>query len=76
MIALIAHPGGYVSEYAHLDDTFAPPPVKTGQVVKAVQVIGFIGLTGITTGAHLHFAVMKDGVPIDPLSLLSTTSDR
>ena len=71
MIALIAHPGGYVSEYAHLDDTFALPPVKTGQVVKAGQVIGFIGLTGITTGTHLHFAVMKDGAPIDPLSLLS-----
>jgi murein DD-endopeptidase MepM/ murein hydrolase activator NlpD len=71
MIALIAHPGGYVSEYAHLDDTFALPPVKTGQAVKAGQVIGFIGLTGITTGAHLHFAVMKDGTPVDPLSLLS-----
>ncbi|HKC90391.1 MAG TPA: peptidoglycan DD-metalloendopeptidase family protein [Candidatus Limnocylindria bacterium] len=71
MIVLLAHPGGYVSEYAHLDDTFALPPVKTGQVVKAGQVIGFIGLTGITTGAHLHFAVLKDGVPIDPLSLLS-----
>lgn len=70
MIALIAHPGGYVSEYAHLDDTFALPPVKTGQVVNAGQVIGFIGLTGITTGAHLHFAVMKDGAPIDPLGLL------
>ena len=70
MIALIAHPGGYVSEYAHLDDTFALPTVKTGQVVKAGQVIGFIGLTGTTTGAHLHFAVLKDGAPIDPLSLL------
>ena len=73
MIALIAHPGGYVSEYAHLDDTFALPRVKTGQIVNAGQVIGFIGLTGITTGAHLHYAVMKDGTPIDPLSLLSAT---
>jgi murein DD-endopeptidase MepM/ murein hydrolase activator NlpD len=72
MIVLLAHPGGYVSEYAHLDDTFALPPVKMGQVVKAGQVIGFIGLTGITTGAHLHFAVLKNGAPIDPLSLLST----
>jgi murein DD-endopeptidase MepM/ murein hydrolase activator NlpD len=71
MIVLLAHAGGYASEYAHLDDTFALPPVKTGQVVKAGQVIGFIGLTGITTGAHLHFAVLKDGAPIDPLSLLS-----
>jgi len=69
MIVLIAHPGGYVSEYAHLDDTFALPPVRAGQPVKAGQVIGFIGLTGITTGAHLHYAVIKDGVPIDPLSL-------
>jgi murein DD-endopeptidase MepM/ murein hydrolase activator NlpD len=74
MIVLIAHPSGYVSEYAHLDDAFALPPVKAGQAVKAGQVVGFIGLTGITTGAHLHYAVMKDGAPIDPLSLLSTTS--
>jgi len=70
MIVLIAHAGGYVSEYAHLDDTFALPPVKAGQAVKAGQVVGFIGLTGITTGAHLHFAVMKSGAPIDPLGLL------
>jgi len=73
MIVLIAHPGGYVSEYAHLDDTFALPPVKTGQAVKAGQVVGFIGLTGITTGAHLHFAVLRNGTPVDPLSLLSRT---
>jgi murein DD-endopeptidase MepM/ murein hydrolase activator NlpD len=72
MIVLIAHPGGYVSQYAHLDDTFALPPVKAGQAVKAGQVVGFIGLTGITTGAHLHYAVMKDGAPIDPLSLTAT----
>src|SRR5437660_10252449 len=70
MIVLVAHAGGYVSEYAHLDDTFALPPVKAGQAVNAGQVIGFIGLTGITTGAHLHFAVIKDGAPIDPLSLI------
>jgi murein DD-endopeptidase MepM/ murein hydrolase activator NlpD len=69
MIVLIAHPNGYVSEYAHLDDTFALPPVKVGQTVTAGQVVGFIGLTGITTGAHLHFAVLKDGTPVDPLSL-------
>lgn len=72
MIVLVAHPGGYVSQYAHLDDTFALPPVKAGQTVKAGQVVGFIGLTGITTGAHLHYAVTKDGAPIDPLSLIAT----
>jgi murein DD-endopeptidase MepM/ murein hydrolase activator NlpD len=72
MIVLLAHPGGYVSEYAHLDDTFLLPPVKAGQIVRAGQVIGFIGLTGITTGAHLHYAVLKDGAPVDPLSLVAT----
>jgi len=71
MIVLVAHPGGYVSEYAHLDDTFALPPVRAGQPVTGGQVIGFIGLTGLTTGAHLHYAVLKDGVPIDPLSVIA-----
>jgi len=71
MVVIVAHPGGLVSVYAHLDDTFALPPVKAGQAVKTGQVIGFIGLTGITTGAHLHFAVMKDGAPIDPLSVVT-----
>jgi murein DD-endopeptidase MepM/ murein hydrolase activator NlpD len=71
MIVLVAHPGGYVSEYAHLDDTFALPPVRAGQPVTGGQVIGFIGLTGITTGAHLHYALLKDGVPIDPLSVIA-----
>jgi murein DD-endopeptidase MepM/ murein hydrolase activator NlpD len=70
-IVLIAHPGGYVSEYAHLDDTFAPPPVRAGQNVKAGQVIGFVGLTGITTGPHLHFAVLRNGTPVDPILVIS-----
>ena len=70
-IVLIAHPGGYVSEYAHLDDTFVAPRVKTGQSVQAGQVIGFVGMTGITTGPHLHFAVLRAGIAVDPLLLIS-----
>jgi murein DD-endopeptidase MepM/ murein hydrolase activator NlpD len=72
MVVLIAHPGGFVSVYAHLDDTFARPPVRIGDSVNAGQVIGFVGLTGITTGPHLHFAVLSGGQPIDPLSLLAS----
>ena len=71
-IVLITHADGLVSEYAHLDDTFVPPPVKIGQAVKAGDVIGYVGLTGITTGAHLHFAVLRNGEAIDPLSLIAT----
>jgi murein DD-endopeptidase MepM/ murein hydrolase activator NlpD len=40
--------------------------------VKANQVVGFVGLTGITTGPHLHFSVRRGGEPIDPLSLLAS----
>jgi murein DD-endopeptidase MepM/ murein hydrolase activator NlpD len=72
MVVLIAHPGGLVSVYAHLDDTFTRPTVRIGDSVAANQVIGFVGLTGITTGPHLHFAVLKGGQPIDPLSLLAS----
>ena len=59
-----------MTEYAHLDDTFVLPPVRAGQNVKAGQVIGFVGLTGITTGPHVHFAVLRSGEPVDPLSLI------
>ena len=70
-IVLIAHAGGYVSEYAHLDDTFLPPAVSAGRTVAAGQVIGFVGLTGVTTGPHLHFAVLRTGQPIDPLTVIA-----
>jgi murein DD-endopeptidase MepM/ murein hydrolase activator NlpD len=72
MVVIIAHAGGLVSVYAHLDDTFARPPVKIGDSVASGQLIGFVGLTGITTGPHLHFAVLRGGQPIDPLSLLAS----
>lgn len=72
MVVLIAHPGGLVSVYAHLDDTFARPTVRIGDAVNGGQVIAFVGLTGITTGPHLHFAMTSGGQPIDPLSLLAS----
>jgi murein DD-endopeptidase MepM/ murein hydrolase activator NlpD len=46
--------------------------VRIGDAVIGGQVIGFVGLTGITTGPHLHFAVLSGGQPIDPLSLLAS----
>jgi len=71
LVVLVAHDDGLVSLSAHLDDTFAPPPVKLGQRVVAGQVIGFVGLTGITTGPHLHFSVHDANGPVDPLSVLA-----
>ena len=69
-VVVLAHADGLVTLYAHLDDTVAPPPVKLGDVVEAGQRIGAVGLTGITTGPHLHFAVRRATEPLDPRSLL------
>ena len=71
MVVLIAHVGGLVSLYAHLDDGISPPRVSAGEQVRGGQIIGAIGLTGMTTGPHLHFVVWRDGELIDPLSLVA-----
>lgn len=69
-VVLIAHDGGLFSLYAHLDDVHIPPTVKAGDLVRAGDPIGVIGLTGITTGAHLHFVIRRGDEPVDPRSLL------
>lgn len=71
MVVVIAHDDGLVSLSAHLDDAFAPPPVKAGDRVTAGQVIGYVGMTGITTGPHLHFAVHDASGPVDPAVILA-----
>lgn len=71
MVVLIAHIGGLVSLYAHLDDNIAPPRVAAGDEVQRGQIIGAIGMTGMTTGPHVHFVVWRDGELIDPLSLVA-----
>jgi murein DD-endopeptidase MepM/ murein hydrolase activator NlpD len=70
MVVLLAHTGGLVSLYAHLDDRHSPPRVAAGDEVHQGQIIGTIGMTGMTTGPHVHFVVWRDGELIDPLSLI------
>lgn len=70
MVVVIAHDTGHVTLYGHLDDTTAPPPVRAGDVVEAGERIGAVGLTGVTTGPHLHFVVSKLDEPIDPRIVL------
>lgn len=62
----IDHGGGYSSLYAHFDG-FA---VSVGDEVKRGEVIGFIGMTGWTTGPHLHFEIRDPLGPDDPLAYL------
>jgi len=69
-VVVLAHDSGLVSMYAHLDNRVFRVPVKAGDTVEAGDRIGSVGLTGITTGAHLHWSVWRDGDLIDPLSMI------
>jgi len=62
----INHAEGYVTQSCHLMK--GSITVRTGQMVKAGDVIGKIGLSGQTEFPHLHLGVWKDGVKIDPFT--------
>lgn len=61
----IEHDGGYESAYAHLQ-RYATG-VKAGVRVTKGQIIGYVGNSGTATGPHLHYALLRDGTPLDPL---------
>ena len=61
---ILSHGGGYTSLYAHMTKM----NVKVGQSVKQGQVIGTVGSTGYSTGAHLHFELRKNNVSYNPLN--------
>jgi murein DD-endopeptidase MepM/ murein hydrolase activator NlpD len=69
-VLVIVHDSGLVSMYAHLDNHVFPVPVKAGDTVQAGDRIGNVGLTGITTGAHMHWSVWRNGALVDPLSMI------
>lgn len=58
----IRHDNGMISQYAHMSKISA----RYGRKVKKGQIIGRIGSTGISTGPHLHFGVMKNGRWVNP----------
>ena len=60
----IRHPNGYVTRYGHLRG-FARG-IRAGQRVNIGQTIGYVGMTGLATGPHLHFEVLVHGVQRDP----------
>jgi murein DD-endopeptidase MepM/ murein hydrolase activator NlpD len=58
----IDHHNGYQTWYAHLKEI----DVEPGEAVTKGKVIGAVGMTGETTGPHVHYQIMKDGAPVDP----------
>ena len=60
----IANGDGYVTLYAH--QKHFKRGIKAGKYVKQGQVIGYVGVTGLSTGPHLHFGVYRYGRAINP----------
>jgi murein DD-endopeptidase MepM/ murein hydrolase activator NlpD len=69
----VRHVNGYVSYYAHLS-RFSPD-LRLGQRVHQKQVIGYVGSTGLSTGAHLCFRLAKEGEYVNPALLHATGGD-
>ncbi|UCB53802.1 MAG: peptidoglycan DD-metalloendopeptidase family protein [Thiotrichales bacterium] len=64
----VDHGQGLISLYAHLSRI----DVKPGDVLRRGDILGAVGQTGRVTGAHLHFAVLANGVLVDPRYFLSS----
>jgi murein DD-endopeptidase MepM/ murein hydrolase activator NlpD len=63
---IVSHGFGLTTRYGHLSRVAAQP----GQRVHRGDVVGFVGNTGRSTGFHLHYEVLKDGEPVNPLGYI------
>ena len=71
-VIVLSHEGGYQTVYGHLSVIL----VGLWQQVRSGMIIGRVGSTGQSTGAHLHFAVSRKGSSRDPLPLLPPGKGR
>ena len=71
-VVIIAHGSNLSTLYGHLDDLVRLPPVTLGQRVKAGDVIGYVGMSGHTTGPHVHFMTILGGKAVDPALFIPT----
>ncbi len=61
------HSRGFSTFYGHLLRSV----VRKGQVLRKGDIIGFIGNSGRSTGPHLHYTVLFNGVPVNPRKYLN-----
>jgi len=64
-LVAILHAGGVQTMYGHMSRIAAAP----GSYVRQGQVIGYVGSSGLSTGPHLHYEVLKNGRPVNPGSV-------
>ena len=63
---VLSHGFGLSTRYGHMSRL----AVRPGQRVRRGDVIGYVGNTGRSTGYHLHYEVLKDGEPVNPLGYI------
>ena len=63
LMVVLDHGYGLETKYAHMSRT----AVGVGQHVKRGDRLGWVGSTGLSTGPHLHYEVLVNGRPVDPL---------
>lgn len=63
----IRHNGSYETLYGHMS-RFAKG-VGVGTNVRQGQIIGYVGSTGLSTGPHLHYEIIKNGVHVNPMTV-------
>ena len=63
----VKHTNGYETAYGHM--TAYARGIEPGAKVRQGQVIGFVGSTGLSTGAHLHYEIMVNGRFVDPMRI-------
>ena len=68
IVVMINHGYSYKTIYAHLSKKV----VKPGQKVTRGQLIGYVGSTGMSSGSHLHYEVLKGGKPVNPVYYFNT----
>jgi murein DD-endopeptidase MepM/ murein hydrolase activator NlpD len=69
----VAHQRGYATRYGHLRG-FAKG-IRSGTRVRQGQVIGYVGMSGLATGPHLHYEFREGGRPINPASIRSIQAE-
>lgn len=62
-ILVVSHGFGMTSRFSHLNKVF----VRVGQKVKRGDKIAEVGMTGKSTGPHLHYEVRLNGIPVNPM---------
>ncbi|MGI6380773.1 MAG: M23 family metallopeptidase [Anaerolineae bacterium] len=65
----VDHGAGVVSGYFHLSEML----VESGQTLETGDLLGLVGSTGLSTGAHLHWEIRVLGIPVDPVEWLEIT---